>query len=69
MTLKFEPKIGQLVSWKMSGPNMLDDQPHLGIVTELVSEHFVQVTFLHHDWIITLNIKGLTLVNDVADGE
>jgi hypothetical protein len=69
MVSNFKPKLGQLVSWKMSGPNMLDNKEHIGIITDVVSENFVEVTFMHHDWVITLNCKGLKLINDVEDSE
>lgn len=68
MISNFNPKIGQLVSWKMSGPNSVDEKEHLGIITDMISDNFVEVTFLHRDWIITLSCKGLKLINDVEKG-
>ena len=65
MASKHKPKVGQLVSWTMSGPNALDDKEHLGIITDVVSDKFVEVTFINQDWVITLNFNKVKLLNDV----
>ena len=65
MVSRYKPKIGQLVSWKMSGPNALDNKEHLGIITDVISDKFVEITFMNQDWVKTLNYEKLKLLNDV----
>lgn len=65
----FKPKIGQLVYWAIhlngivGAPSTTVD--HLGMITDVVSDTYVEVTFLQQDWIIRLAIEALVLVSDV----
>lgn len=73
MESKFNPKIGQLVIFQMSmaAKEIIVDfsepqkQDKIGIITNIVSDDSVEVTFLSNDWIITLNPKYLKLLKDV----
>lgn len=61
----FKPKIGQLVSWKVSRLNNSEADEHLGLITEIKSETLVVVTFIKNNWVISLQVKNLKLLNDV----
>lgn len=65
MPLPFKPKLGQLVQW--DNKLMKNSSSKLGMITDIIRQDYVEVTFFHNDWVIRLNIKTLTLLNDVED--
>ena len=63
MELKFKPKIGQLVSWDtLTNEN---SNSKIGVITDVLSEYLVEVYFINNNWKVKLNIKYLTLLNEV----
>jgi hypothetical protein len=69
MKSKFKPKIGQLVAWPMQYTASGEVIEYLGIITHIFPDGLVEVSFLKNDWIITLQLKHLRLLNDVASTE
>lgn len=65
MELPFEPKIGQLVCWEAL--EVMNPNSKLGIVTNVLAYDYVEVTFIHNDWILRINTRSLKLLNDVED--
>lgn len=65
MILNFKPKIGQLVQW--DNPEISNDISKMGIITDIIAEYYVEVTFIQNNWIIRLSTRSLTLINDVED--
>jgi hypothetical protein len=64
----FKAKIGQLVSWKMGGHGEPSTEEYLGIITEVLNVgNSAKVEFLKNDWIITIQVRNLILLNDVDD--
>lgn len=64
MESKFKTKIGQLVSWRMSGDR---SKKHIGIITKIFENASVEVQFLKNDWIIIIQPENLELINDVEE--
>jgi hypothetical protein len=42
---------------------------YLGIITHIFPDGLVEVSFLKNNWIITIQLKHLKLLNDVEKGE
>lgn len=66
---KFKPKIGQLVAWPMTYTFTGEPIEYLGLITHIFPDGLVEVTFLKNNWIITLQVKNLKLLNDVETRE
>lgn len=66
---KFKPKVGQLVAWPMTYTFSGEPIEYLGLITHIFPDGLVEVTFLKNNWIITLQLKHLKLLNDVETRE
>lgn len=66
---KFKPKVGQLVAWPMTYTFSGEPIEYLGLITHIFPDGLVEVTFLKNNWIITLQLKHLKLLNDVETHE
>ena len=65
MVLRFKPKLGQLVQW--DNEELYNSNSKLGIITDIIRDNYVEVTFINNNWVIRLNTRSLTLLNDVED--
>jgi len=66
---KFKPKVGQLVAWPMTYTLSAEPIEYLGLITHIFPDGLVEVSFLKNNWIITLQLKHLKLLNDVETTE
>lgn len=61
MESKFKPKVGQLVSWNINNTG----KEHIGIITKVLNNSSVEVTFNLNDWVIIIDPCHLNLLNDI----